>query len=103
MNKSLFYKKIVCIHCGGNFKLKRERGVRKYVCSNYDNHGKCIRIPIKEETLLSALKNRYREVDDEKRLADNVEKITVEDEMFFEIHFKNSDDPIIFSRNFIQY
>ena len=103
MNKSLFYKKIVCIHCGGHFKSKKERGVRKYICSNYDNYGKCVRIPIKEESLLNVLKNRYENESDTKQLISIVEKIIVEDETLYEIHFNNSDVPIIFSRNFIQY
>lgn len=60
--KSLFYKVIRCSHCGGYFKLKREKSGRKiYLCSQYDNTGECERNVIEEEYLVELLQRRFNE------------------------------------------
>lgn len=100
----LFSRKIKCAHCGKNFKGKLERGNRIYVCSSYDNFGKCKRIAIHEKFLLSLLTRRYRDdfVPTKENVQSIVEGIEVESKNIFTIYLKN-DEPIIFGENVIQF
>lgn len=96
----LFSKKIKCIHCGGNFKAKTERGKRKYICSTYDNYGKCKRIPIEEDFLKQVIKKRFGENITDEEIKNKVERIEVEDKLLFKIYLKD-DQPIIYGRKHI--
>lgn len=98
----LFSKKIKCLHCGGNFKARKDRNRRVYVCSRYDNYGECKRIPIEEDFLKNTINKRYdfQLTDDE--IKNKVERIEVEDKLLFTIYLKD-DDPIVFGKNFIRY
>lgn len=98
----IFSKLIKCVHCGGGFKSKLERGKRRiYVCSRYDNFHECVRIPIEEDFLKDLINRRYGELSDSE-MRDIVDHIVIRDKLLLEIHFKN-DKPIIMSENFIQY
>lgn len=100
----LFSRKIKCKHCGKNFKGKKERKRRVYICSSYDNTGNCKREVLSEEFLIDLLIRRYGkdfEVSKE-NIQSIVESIIVEDKLTFTISLKN-DAPIIFGENFIQY
>ncbi len=103
MDKPIFSRKIKCKHCGGNFKSKKERNTRKYICSNYDNYGKCVRIPIEEDFLKELITKRFQKEMSNEEMSEIVDEIIIEDKLLFEIHFKNSDKPIIFSEKYIQY
>lgn len=85
--KSLFYKKIKCGECGSNFKLKKERGINRYLCSRYDNGKGCQRITIEEDRLVRLINKRNSgEVsltDDEIR--DAVIEVIVRNELHFDI------------------
>lgn len=100
----LFSRKIKCAHCGKNFKGKLQRKKRIYVCSQYDNFGKCKREILSETFLVELLVRRYG--DDFEITKDNIQNIVkeviVEDKLTFTIKLKN-DEPIIFGDNFIQY
>lgn len=102
---ALFSKKIKCVHCGGNYISKKERGKHKYICRNYDKLGKeyCRRIVISEEFLMELLNRRF-EADEltVEEMVDEVELIEVDEKLKFTINF-NNDEPIIFGDNFIQY
>lgn len=100
----LFSRKIKCKHCGKNFKAKKERGKRVYVCSSYDNYGTCKREVIRQDDLIELLQRRYGETFELTRsnIQNTVEEIIVEDKWTFEIKLKN-DKPIIFGNNFIQF
>lgn len=64
--KSLFNKKIFCGYCSKGAKRKKERGTVKYICSSYDNYGKCQRTLISEDRLKLALNRRFKkELSDE--------------------------------------
>lgn len=86
-NKSLFYKLISCGNCGSNFKVKKERGVNRYVCSRYDNGKDCKeRVTIEEERLIKLLNKRFdRELTNEE-IREVVVKIIVRSERLFDIH-----------------
>ena len=104
-NEVLFSRKIKCKHCGKNYKGKKERGRRIYICSSYDNGtGNCKREVLSEEDLVELLLRRYgKEFEITKENIQNtVENIIVEDKWTFTINLKN-DKPIIFGDNFIQY
>lgn len=88
--KSLFYKKIKCGECGSNFKLKKERGVNRYLCSKYDNGKGCQRITIEEDKIVKLINKRFgRELTDEmsnEEIREVVVKIIVRSERLFDIH-----------------
>jgi len=100
----LFSKLIKCKNCGKNFKSKKLRSRRAYLCSSYDNLGECQREVIYEDFLVELLKRRYGE--DFQISRDNivsvVESIEVEKRDVFIINLKN-DEPIEFGENFIHY
>lgn len=100
--KSLFYKKIKCAHCGCNYKLKSERGTNKYICSSYDNKGKCVRIPIKEEFLIELIEKRLEIPVNTFVVNRYVEEIIIEDFFLFEIAIYNQES-IVFSNNGIKF
>lgn len=98
----LFSKKIKCKHCGSNYIGRKYRNRRVYICSKKHNYGECVRVPIDEEFLKGLIERHFqREMTDEE-IREEVDYIEIEDKLLFEIHFHNSD-PIIFSKNFIQY
>lgn len=104
----LFSKKIQCTKCGKKFKSKKERNVRKYVCSTYDNYKKCERSIIKEDFILELLERRFGKLSHEE-LSEKVIKVKVhdkkkienEDAFHLEIELKN-DDPIILNYTYLQ-
>lgn len=100
----LFSRKIKCAHCNKNFKAKKERGNRVYVCSTYDNYGKCRREVIHQDELIYLLRKRYGEDFEitKENIESTVDEIIVKDKWVFEIKLKN-DKPIIFGENFIQF
>lgn len=98
--KSLFYKKIKCSHCGGNFKVKRERSDRKtYVCTRYDTTGECERNVIEEKYLVDLIQGRFEEVVDYSLIEKEVMYISIENTKpyLMTIQFRNQH-PIEFSR-----
>lgn len=88
--KSLFHKKIFCGHCLGGCKKKKHRDVVKYLCSNYENYGKCQKIIIREDKLIKAINKRYEtELSDElsdEQIRDVVVKVIVKSDSLFDIH-----------------
>lgn len=101
---TLFSKKIKCLHCGKNFKAKKEREKYKYLCSTYDNKGACKREVLHEEFLVDLLIRRYGENFEvsKQNIQNTVEKIEVEDKWTFTIYLKN-DRPIIYGDDFVQF
>lgn len=100
--KSLFNNKIKCFHCDSNFKLKKERGVNKYICTKYDNIGKCIRIPILEDFLVDLIEKRMSEVVSRELIDEHIEKIVIEDIDLLEIFVINQES-ILLSRTHLRY
>jgi hypothetical protein len=99
---SLFKKKVICVHCGGFFKRRKERNKYKMICSRVDNYGDCKRVVIEEDFLISTLEKRFgRELTDVE-IVEVVEKIEIEDKLLFKIYLKDQE-PIIYGRNHIVY
>lgn len=100
----LFSRKIKCSYCGKNYKSKKERNKRVYVCSSYDNYGKCKREVLHEDFLVELLVRRYGEEfkTTKENVQKTVEKIEVVDKWTFTIYL-NNDKPIIFGDNFVQF
>jgi hypothetical protein len=96
-------KMIKCKHCNKNMKFKRERLIPKYICSSYDNYGKCVRTIIEEDFLISLIRRRYQKDLSEEEIREVVNYIEVEDKLLLEIHFKDGTDPILCKGNFIQF
>lgn len=84
--KSLFYKLIKCNNCQSNFKSKNERGIIRYVCSNYDNKKGCPeRITIEEERLVKLINRRYgREMANEE-IREVVVEVIIRSKTLFDI------------------
>lgn len=100
MAASLFHKKIKCMHCGGNFKARKDNGKTLYICSRISNYGAgaCRRIPIYESTLKEAIFRRFqRELTDEE-IRENVIHIEIENKMLFKIFLKDQE-PIVYETN----
>lgn len=95
---------IKCENCGRNFKAKKERGIRKYVCSSYDNYGECQRTVIDQSFIIELLKRRYGEGFEfsKSNIKQTVESIIVKDKYEFTINLYN-DKPIILTATYIQY
>src|SRR5690606_4851339 len=100
--RSLFYKKIQCAKCGGNFKSKKERGRVKYLCSTYDNGKGCERIVYPEEKLIEALQRRYRRELSHEEIRDVVHYIVIQDDHQFAIHLYDGE-PIRYEKNRIVF
>lgn len=103
--RSLFYKKIKCFHCGGNFKVKRERSDRKtYLCTLYDTTGECQRNVIEESYLVELLERRFNEPITPQLVQKEVIGIMIENTKpyLLEIQLRNQS-PIIFSRTGIKF
>jgi hypothetical protein len=83
--KSLFYKKILCGKCGSNFKLKREKGTKRYVCSFYDNGKGCKRNAIDETMLVSLVNKRYGRELSEEEIREVVVEVIIKNEIHFDI------------------
>lgn len=99
----LFSKKIKCLNCGKNFKSKLERNKKRvYVCSNYDNYGKCKREIIHQDFILELLDKRFEKRLSNEEIKEVVKSIEVKNKNEFVIHLEN-EEPIIFSSNYIQY
>jgi len=92
----------MCYHCGSNYKLKRERGVNKYICSAYDNKGTCIRITFQEAYLIELIEKRLNKKVDATLINEHVEKIVIEDKFLFEIFIYNQET-ILFSKGGIRF
>jgi len=105
MNKrmpSLFNGKIKCARCNGAFKKKNERGTVRYICSNYDNYSKCIRIPIQEDFLVELIQKRLNREVDRQLVEDYVELILVEETNLVEIFIKDQES-ILLSRTHLRF
>jgi len=98
----LFSGKIKCKHCGSNYIGRKYRKRRVYICSRRHNYNECVRIPIEEEFLRGLIERHFQRKMTDTEIREIVDYIEVEDKLLFEIHFHNSN-PIIFSKNFIQY
>ena len=98
--RSLFYKTLRCAHCGGYFKVKRERSSRRiYVCTQYDNTGQCERNVIEEEYLVELLRGRLNEEITKEVIDREVMYISIEKTKpyLLTVQFYNQE-PIVFSR-----
>lgn len=84
--KSLFYSRIFCGHCLGGCKKKKHRSVVKYLCSNYENYGKCQKIIIREDKLIKAVNKRYGKELSEEEIREVVVKVIVKSDSLFDIH-----------------
>lgn len=100
--QSLFSKKIKCLHCGSNFKRKKERNKNKYVCTLYDNKKECIRIPIEEDFLIELIERRLNKKVDRYIVEKCVDAIVIEDSHLMEIFMKDQES-ILLSRSHIRY
>lgn len=105
MNKSLFYKKIICLHCGGNFKRRKNRNKYVWVCSRVDNYGDCVRVQVNEEFLISTIQNRYElrgvDIPTKEDIRNKVDCIQVRDRYLLTIKLKDFEDEIVFGENVI--
>ncbi|WP_445683491.1 zinc ribbon domain-containing protein [Sporosarcina sp. FSL W7-1283] len=102
--KSLFYKKISCGNCQGNFKMKREGRHKKkvYVCSTYDNSKKCQRNAISEAKLVELVNNRFRRELTEDEIREVVSEIVIYNKLHFDI-ILSEGSPISFHENGIVF
>lgn len=94
---------IKCGLCGGNYKTKLERGVRKYICSRYDNRRECKRIVIKHDDLLYNIHQHYR-LDNipKSEYISRVERIIVTDKRLT-IHYNDGTNSTIIEDEYIRY
>lgn len=83
--KSLFYKKIKCGICGGNYKVKNEGKKKRYICSTYDNGKGCVRNAIEEEMLVGLINRRHRRELSEDEIREVVVEINIHNELHFDI------------------
>lgn len=100
--KSLFYKKLICSHCGSGMKKKTERKTNRYVCSSYDNFKTCKRIMVEEDYLIELIHKRFEQEVDRELIETHVESILVEDRMLFEIFIKGQES-ILMSKTHLRY
>lgn len=100
--QSLFSKKIKCLHCGSSFKRKKERETIRYICSNYDNFSKCIRIPIEEDFLIELIERRLNKKGDRFVVEKYVDAIVIEDTHLVEIFIKDQES-ILLSRTYFRF
>jgi Recombinase zinc beta ribbon domain len=109
----LFTGLIKCHYCGSAYKSKKEKGVRKYVCSSYDNGRGCkSRLPVEEDFLLELIEGRYEKTLAKEELQHMIDYIEVIDRKIskttkkpvykLNIFFKNGDKPIILEENYLQ-
>lgn len=99
----LFSKLIRCKHCGGNFKFRKDRKKKVYICSKYDNYRSCIRIPIEEDFLKGLIQRRHRKEMEDDEIRSVVDYIEVEDKFLLEIHFSDGSAPVLLKERFVQY
>lgn len=98
---ALFKSLIFCARCGRRYKSKRRTKGSKiiYLCGLYDNFSsKCERGQIDEERLLWFVEGHYfplnsKEINRE-FILENVEKIIVQDDVNFEIFYKDGTKSI---------
>lgn len=97
-----FFKGLIkCMKCGKNYRGKRERNKKVYVCSGYTNYGSsfCERHQIEEDELLDTIKRHLfiKDIDYTKytnqELADKVKKIEANGEEVV-IFYKDGDKSI---------
>lgn len=100
--KSLFSKKIKCLHCGSPYKYKKERNTPKYICSQYDLAQKCIRIPIQESFMIELIEKRLQKKVDRYVVEKYIEAIVVEDTNLVEI-FIYGQESILLSKRYLRY
>ena len=102
--KSLFNKKIKCLHCGSYFKKKNERSKVKYICSSYDNKGECIRIPIEEDFLVELIQKRLNKEVTREVVDEHVNEIIIEGINPYLLEMQlNDQESILFSRDGIRF
>lgn len=104
LHKNPFKSKIRCKHCGKNYRLLTERGVRKFICGGYHNKSGCNkRIVIQEDFILDLIYRRYQKELSKNCLFEIVDYIEIEDKHLMEIHFTDNSIPILLKGNFIQF
>ena len=101
-NKSLFNRKLICVHCKGYFKKRTQRNKSIYLCSRVDNYGDCKRIPVDEQFLISAIEKRVQRKLTHEEIRDMVDRVEIEDKLLFTIYL-NDQEPIVYGRNQIIY
>jgi hypothetical protein len=56
----LFSGIIKCKNCGGNYRGRKERSHKGYICSTYNNYpDKCSRFVVREENLIEVIKSHF--------------------------------------------
>lgn len=103
MEMAIFTKKIRCLHCGGNFKRRKNRKKYAWICSRRENgYTNCPRVQLDEDFLISVIERRYQRKLSTEEIIEKVEKIEVEDKLLFKIYLKDQE-PIIYGRKQIIY
>jgi len=97
-----FKSKIKCIHCGKNYKKRKDRNKIVYICQSYDNYSQCKRIPISHDFLVAALEKRYEKVLTDEEIERKVKRIEIEDRLLFTIYLTDQE-PIIYGRTKIVF
>lgn len=106
--KSIFHKKIHCLHCNGNFKRRRNRNKYVWICSRTSNgYSNCPNIVLDENFLIDCINKRY-EIRMGKALtpdeiSEKVEWMEIEDSLLFKIKLIDFDDCIEYGRTFVNY
>lgn len=99
-----FRSRIKCKHCLKNYRLKVEKGTRKFICGGYNNGTGCTRrLVVMEDFIRGLINRRYeRELSDEE-ISNVLDYIEIEDELIMEIHFTDGSIPILLHGTFIQF
>lgn len=83
--RPLFYRKARCGICGSSAKFKKDRNISKYICSNYENYGKCQRNWIREDRLRKAIFRRFRKEMTDSEIRESVSEVIFRSDTLFEI------------------
>lgn len=76
-------------------KKKTERGRVKYLCSTYDNYGKCQRNMIDENFLIELIEKRFEKEATRELIEDYVDEIVVENKTLLEIKIKDQESILL--------
>lgn len=99
-----FRSKIKCKHCQKNYRLKVERGKRKFICGGYHNGNGCTnREIIHEDFILDLLNRRYNKKIACDEIEEVLDHIVIENKILMEIYFKDGSPPILLQGKFIQF
>lgn len=103
----LFSKKIKCLRCEKNYKGKKERNKKVYICSGYSNYGSyfCIRDQIDEDELIYITKKHLTlqkiDIQEDGQISDYIERIEIGNEGI-KIYYTNNTQSIL-NKNQIIY